>query len=187
MRLFVASAFEPGFAGNLKAIADYARANSGAGTVKWVEPGNFHITYAFLGELDKAGADAAVKGLTAGLEGVKAFRLSSGGLGVFPSSRHPSVLWVGIAEGAAELSETAAKLAEGLAAAGLIFESRFEPHVTIGRVKGRLPENFIRRVSDFAQAKKAASFLSSVELMESVPTSAGPEYRKIYSKSLCEN
>jgi len=184
VRLFVASAFAPGFVENLKAVADYTRENSDAGTVKWVEPENFHLTYAFLGDLPQSGAAAAVRGIEAGLGGVEAFSVSLGGFGVFPSPGRPSVLWVGIAEGAAELRGIAGKLAAGLAAAGLSSESRFEPHVTIGRVKGPLPENLIRKAADFTQTKKAVSALSSVELMESVLTSAGPVYRKIYSKRL---
>ncbi|MDO8803664.1 MAG: RNA 2',3'-cyclic phosphodiesterase [Elusimicrobiota bacterium] len=180
----MASSFEHGFVENLRAIADYARANAERGAVKWVEPENFHITYAFLGDLGQSGAAAAAKGMEAGLDGVKAFRISSGGFGVFPSARRPSVLWVGIAEGAAGLREAAGKLAEGLAGAGLIYENRFEPHVTIGRVKGPLPENFIRRAADFASAKKAVSALSSVDLMESVLTPDGPAYRQVYSKKL---
>ena len=182
MRLFVASAFEPGFVRNLEAIEDYARANSAVGAVKWVEPVNFHITYAFLGDLEQPAR--AVRGMEAGLDGLKAFSVSSGGFGVFPSSRRPSVLWVGIAEGAERLRETAEKLAGGLAAEGLIFENRFEPNVTIGRVKGPLPENFLRRAADFAQAKKAVSALSSVDLLESVLTPAGPKYRTVFSKKL---
>ncbi|OIO00786.1 MAG: 2'-5' RNA ligase [Elusimicrobia bacterium CG1_02_56_21] len=182
MRLFVASFFEPGFEDRLKDIAGYARANAGIGTVKWVEPRNFHLTYAFLGEVPQT--KAAVKGMEAGLEGLKSFRISTGSFGVFPSSRHPSVLWAGIAEGAGDLRQLAGKLAEGLTGAGLVFENRFEPHVTIGRVKRRLPDNFIRRASDFSLAKKAVSSLCSVELVESVLTPEGPAYRQIYSKKL---
>lgn len=184
MRLFVASSFESGFVGNLKAIADYARKNTDAGAVKWVEPGDFHITYAFLGELPASGVAAAIKGIEAGLEGVKAFSVSSGDFGVFPSSRHPSVLWVGIADGAAELRAAAGKLADGLAAAGLTFERSFEPHVTLGRVKKNLPDDFLALAADFAQTEKAVSCLSSVELMESVLTPGGPVYRQVYSKRL---
>jgi len=51
-------------------------------------------------------------------------------------------------------------------------------------VKGPLPENFIRRVSDFAAGKKASSLLASVELMESVLTPEGPVYRRISSRKL---
>lgn len=184
MRLFVASAFEPAFVSALEAIAEQARANSAAGAVKWVAPANFHITYAFLGDLEQPAAAAAVRGMEAALDGVKAFSVSSGGFGVFPSPRHPAVLWVGIDEGAGQLRETAGKLAESLAAEGLVFENRFEPHVTIGRVKGRLPENFLGRAAGFAQAKKAVSAISSVDLLESVLTPAGPEYRTVFSKKL---
>lgn len=189
MRLFIASAFEPGFVSGLEAIAEQARANSAAGAVKWVAPANFHITYAFLGDLEQSAR--AVRGMEAGLSGVKAFSVSSGSFGFFSSSRHPAgcrlmgtVLWVGIDGGAGQLREMAGKLAEGLAAEGLVFENRFEPHVTIGRVKGPLPENFLRRASDFAQAKKAVSAISSVALLESVLTPAGPQYRTVFSKKL---
>jgi 2'-5' RNA ligase len=184
MRLFAASFFSPEFTGALKTTADYARDNSGRDAVNWVDPGNFHLTYAFLGEVDGNAAAAAAEGLVSGLAAERAFRIVSGGFGVFPSPRHPGVLWVGIGEGGAELRALAAKISSGLAAAGLVFEDRFEPHVTIGRVKGQLPENFIRRVSDFAADRKASSPLSSVELMESVLTPEGPVYKRIHSKKL---
>lgn len=184
MRLFVASAFEPAFTAGVKAVADYAAANAGRGAVKWVPPGNFHLTYAFLGDLDGPAAAAAIKGLEAGLAGVKAFEIALGGFGVFPTARRPSVLWVGVGEGAAELRALAAGLGAGLREAGLLFEDRFEPHVTIGRVKGELPENFVRRVADFASAKKARSRLASVELMESYSAPDGPVYRQVYSRLL---
>lgn len=184
MRLFAASAFSTEFTAALKATADYARGNAGRDAVKWVDPENFHLTYAFLGELDARAAGAARQGIEAALADEKSFRIVSGGFGVFPSPRHPGVLWVGIGEGGAELRALAAKLSEGLAAAGLVFEDRFEPHVTIGRVKGPLPENFVRRVSDFAAGRKASSLLESVELMESVLTPGGAVYRQVYSKKL---
>ncbi len=184
MRLFAASAFSPGFTAALKATADYARDNSGRDAVKWVAPDNFHVTYAFLGELNGKAAGAAVEGLAAALAAERSFKIVTGGFGVFPSPRHPGVLWVGIGEGGAELRALATKITAGLAAAGLVFEERFEPHVTIGRVKGQLPENFIRRVADFAAGKKAGSQVASVELMESVFTPDGPVYKQVYSKKL---
>jgi 2'-5' RNA ligase len=184
MRLFIASAFEPGFREHLSAVAGYARDNAGRDAVKWTDPADFHITYAFLGELDREGAAAATRGIDGGLEGLKGFSVVAGGLGVFPSPRHPSVLWVGIGEGAAELRELARRLAESLAANGLLFENRFEPHVTIGRVKRPLPENFFRRAADYTAARRAESAVSSVELMESRLTREGPVYNQLYSRRL---
>ena len=184
MRLFVSSSFEPAFTANLGAVEAYARDNAGKDTVKWVSPANFHLTYAFLGDLDRDKTAAAEKGLAAGLAGLSSFRIVSGGFGVFPSARHPSVLWLGIGGGAARLRELSRKISEGLAAQGLVFENRFEPHVTLGRVKRELPENFRRRVEDFAAGRKASSLISSVELMESRLTPEGPVYREVRSQKL---
>ncbi len=184
MRLFVASSFGEDFLRAAGAVAEYARNNAERGAVRWVAPQNYHLTYVFLGELDTAGAEAAVKGMDSGLAGVRQFDISLGGFGVFPTARRPSVLWLGIGEGAQELRALASRLAAGLAGAGLMFENRFEPHVTIGRVKGKLPENFVRRVSEFAPARRASSRLASVELMESALSQDGPEYRALYSKRL---
>ncbi len=184
MRLFAASSFGPAFAARLKEISAYARDKAGRDAVKWVEPGHFHLTYAFLGETDKAGAEAAGAALESALADAKAFRVVSGGLGAFPSSRRPSVLWIGFSEGGDLLRDLAARLAAGLKAAGLGFEDRFEPHVTIGRVKRELPEDFFRRTADFAASGHAVSEIVSVELMESVLTREGPVYKPLRSKRL---
>lgn len=184
MRLFIASGFERPFTESVAAVAEYARSNAERGAVKWVQPGNFHITYAFLGELGPAAAASADKAVADALVGVRAFDITMGGFGVFPSARRPSVLWVGIGEGAQELMGLAAKLSQSLAAAGFLFEDRFESHVTIGRVKGSLPETFMRRMAGYAPQKRAVSRLASVDLMQSELTSDGPVYRRVSSRLL---
>lgn len=180
MRLFVASSFEPAFIDSLRAAEDYARTAAPKGAVKWVEPDNFHLTYAFLGELGPEAAKAAGAALEAGVAGLKTFTLTLGGFGSFPSGRRPRVLWVGVREGAAQLRELADRLAVALAAAGVMYENRFEPHITLGRVKDELPESFMRRFSDYSP-RPAASRVASVELLESVLTPSGAEYRQVRS------
>lgn len=184
MRLFVASGFDRPFTEALMEVADYARSNAERCAVKWVPPGNFHLTYAFLGELGPAAAASADKALADALAGAKAFDIAVGGFGVFPSARRPSVLWVGIGDGAQELRTLASKLAQSLSAAGLFFEDRFDPHVTIGRVKGHLPETFMRRMAGYVPQKRAVSRLASVDLMQSELTSDGPVYRRVSSRLL---
>ena len=184
MRLFIASSFEPQFIETLEEIKIYARANADRDAVKWVERVNSHLTYAFLGEVSDSGAAAAIKSVDAAIEGRKSFTLVSGAFGAFPSPRDPRVLWLGFTEGVPVLCEMAEKLAQALSCQGLTFENRFEPHVTLGRVKKALSENFFRLAAEYAITKKAVSILASVEVMESVLTSAGPLYRQVYSKSL---
>lgn len=184
MRLFIASFFEPRFIETLEDIAANARANAGRDTVKWVERRNFHLSYAFLGELSGSGAAQAIKSVDAALEGCRAFSLSSGALGVFPSWKTPRVLWLGLSEGVAAARDIAEKLAQALSVRGLVFEKRFEPHITLGRVKRPLPDNFLARTADYALSKTAVSALVSVEVMESVPAPDGPLYKQVYSRLL---
>ena len=182
MRLFIASSFEPRFIETLEDITAYARANSGRDTVKWVERRNFHLSYAFLGELP--GSAEAIKSVDAALEGCSVFTLSSGALGAFPSRKSPRVLWLGLNEGVAAVREIAEKLAKALSVRGLVFENRFEPHITLGRVKRPLPDNFSARAADYALSKTAVSALVSVEVMESVLAPDGPRYKQVYSRRL---
>jgi len=182
MRLFIASSFEPGFLKVLEDIRDYARDKAGKDSVKWVEGRNLHLTYVFLGEVPDAAPVARI--MESALEGCRAFRVGSGGLGAFPSSRNPRVLWISVAEGAELLRGVNGRLAEALTAGGIQFEDRFEPHITLGRVKRQLPDNFFRRAADYASAKRVSSAIASVDLMQSVSSPEGPVYRKIVSKSL---
>lgn len=179
MRLFIASSFEPRFIGTLEDIRDYARANSGRDCVKWVEGRNFHVTYAFLGELPDAAPVARL--IEAALDGCRPFRIVSGGLGAFPSSRNPKVLWLSVAEGESFLRDISGRLTSALAGGGIQSEDRFEPHVTLGRVKRPLPGNFFRRASDYARSKQSSSAVGSVELMCSALTPDGPRYSIISS------
>lgn len=181
MRLFVASSFEPAFTAGLNAAAEFARVAAPRGAVRWTAPEQFHLTYAFLGETDAAGAEAARRGMAAGVSGLKPFSIELGGFGFFPSGRRPRVLWAGVTLGADRLRELAARLAAGLGAAGLKFEDRFEPHITLGRVKEDLPDGFARRLADYAPRQKPSSRVASVELMESVPGRDGNEYRRAWS------
>ena len=213
MRLFIASFFEQRFIEALEDIVSYARANAGRNTVKWVERSNFHLTYAFLGDLSGSGVAQAVNSVDAALEECRAFTLSLGAFGAFPSRKNPRVLWLGLGEGIQPARDIAGKLAQALSARGLVFENRFEPHITLGRVKSPLPDKFFARVADYALCKTAVSALVSVEVMESVsapdgsrpfgsPTRAmdlcpasrssvlgpkgrdGPLYKQIYSRRL---
>ncbi|MDA8130568.1 MAG: RNA 2',3'-cyclic phosphodiesterase [Elusimicrobia bacterium] len=184
MRLFVSTTFDRDFTEGLAAAADYARANSGQGAVKWVAPENFHLTYAFLGDLGEKAAAAAAEAVKSAAEGQRAFDITTGAIGMFPSARRPSVIWVGVDQGALELRALAARLAEFLAASGIMFENRFEPHITVGRVKGPLPEGFSRRVTGYSPSRRGRSRVASVELTRSELTPEGPVYTRMTSVNL---
>lgn len=101
--------------------------------MRWVSPDNLHLTIRFIGEVPLAQA-ASIK---AALRSVRAEWLSLRvkGLGFF-DRRPQAVLWAGV-EPSAELFELKRKIDAGLELhAGLrTSNSRFTPHITLGRMK----------------------------------------------------
>ena len=184
MRLFVASFFEPLFVEAISDIAGRARANAGSDAVKWVERRNYHLSYAFLGEVGPAAVERAVQCVDEVVAGCRAFTLSLGPFGAFPSAAAPRVLWLGVDKGAAALRELAGKLRGELSLRGFEPDKRFEPHITVGRVRRRLPEGFFDSAADYAKPRPAESVLSSVEVMESLLAPEGASYRPVCSRRL---
>ena len=106
--------------------------------VSWVPEENYHVTLRFLGEIaesDYETLDALVRDQYACL---MQFEAKLGGIGAFPSLRHPAVLWAGVAS-PDNMFRRLNKVAETAAQClGLQAEvNRFHPHVTLGRVRAR--------------------------------------------------
>src|SRR3972149_1035273 len=71
--------------------------------VRWVPVDNIHLTLKFLGDVSLANIDMLKNILQTEVEGHHPFEISVGGLGAFPTSRRPRVVWVGV-EAPAELA-----------------------------------------------------------------------------------
>ena len=183
MRLFIASGFSAAVIDRIGALQKFARPLLG-GAVKWVEPGNIHLTYAFLGETGTDEKLAAIrKRIDETAAGFRKVDVALGGLGAFPSLERPRVLWLGLNEGGEALKPIAVKLFEGLTAEGFGFDHDFSAHLTIARVKARPDRAALASLAEKAEELKACrDTVASLELMESRLTSAGPEYRSLYSK-----
>ncbi len=111
--------------------------------VKWVRAGQVHVTLQFLGDVDTGLLPKLTGGLRGAFRDLPPFPVRWGGLGAFPSTVRPRVIWAGSKEGADLL-----RTLHGLTLAvteplGFAREERpFSPHVTLGRVKegGRVPD-----------------------------------------------
>ena len=69
--------------------------------VRWVNPGNVHLTLKFLGNVDAAVIPSLVESVQAAVGGSGSFRLTLGSLGAFPNPARARVVWVGL-EGAVD-------------------------------------------------------------------------------------
>lgn len=146
-------------------------------SVKWVEPHNLHFTLKFIGEV---GADRLVEVADAVRRAVRGgpFEVTIEGLGAFPGLRNPRVLWIGVTEGAGRLVALARAVEDALAGVGFPREARpFEPHLTIGRVRGGRDLKGLAQVLErVGDAKIGRQPVRSVAVVQSELGPRGPTY-----------
>ena len=136
MRLFVAIDLDEGarraIAAEQRRIAELI-GDAGQSTLKWVATAHMHVTLVFLGETPDAHVERLIDALSHDLDR-KAFTVVFAGLGVFPPTGSPRVLWLGTREGAAAVADVYARVATRIEALGIDLEKRaFHPHITLGR------------------------------------------------------
>lgn len=183
MRLFVAVELDPSARAAVAAAGQAVRAGvPGDVTLRWIPEDNIHITLWFLGEV----ADAQVPWVTEAL-GVPferpSFSISLGGLGAFPRSGPPRVLWMGIGDGAAELAMLHDDLAARLEPLGFEGEKRpYSAHVTLARVKDpgrRRSQDALRRALAGWPAAAARSPVGELTLFRSRLSPNGAQYEPV--------
>ena len=105
-------------------------------TVKWVPPQNMHLTMRFLGEITEPMIQAVKDIVEQVTRSFPPFEMETAGLGVFPDTRNPRVIWAGIHSDDSQLERLYAALSKVLEEKGFKADSRpFKSHVTIGRIK----------------------------------------------------
>jgi len=141
MRLFIAVELEPSVrreaaaAGVRLAAALRRGLPGGRADVSWVRPDNLHLTLRFLGEVEESEALALVRRFPEPFA-VEPFEIELCGVGMFPSSGSPRVVWIGMTVGREELSALAAQVDNRLASWGFARETRpFQAHLTLGRCR----------------------------------------------------
>ena len=167
LRLFVGIGFPPELKLRLSLLC------AGVPGARWVDPGNFHLTLRFIGEITEdlaADVDEALARVRAGR-----FPLLLAGTGVFGGNR-PHALWVGV-ERRPELVRLRDKIEQALIRAGLEPEQRkFAPHVTLARLRDPDLDTVGRFLATHAQFRAEPLQVEHFSLIASFPTKAGSVY-----------
>ncbi|VBB42733.1 2'-5' RNA ligase [uncultured Desulfatiglans sp.] len=104
--------------------------------VRWVAPGNVHLTVVFLGQVRQGDLDAIGSAAAVVCHAFSPFRIALEGLGTFGGSRRPRVLWIGLAGDIDRMGVFRDALQDELQPFGIQRETRpFRPHLTLGRFR----------------------------------------------------
>ena len=105
--------------------------------VRWESDTKLHCTLKFLGDTPADRVTPLVTGLTELTRAMPPLVLTYGGFGAFPERGEPRIIWAGIRDRTGELARFAAAVDALAGTFGYERERRpFQPHVTLGRVKG---------------------------------------------------
>jgi RNA 2',3'-cyclic 3'-phosphodiesterase len=104
--------------------------------VKWESQDKFHITFAFLGNVEQSNLEFLSTTLVKSVQQFQTFTITFDSLGAFPNVRNPRVFWIGTKSNQTVLDIQSA-VERICADFGFPGEDRtFHPHITLGRVKG---------------------------------------------------
>jgi RNA 2',3'-cyclic 3'-phosphodiesterase len=136
MRLFVAIAPPSAVLDELDALVEPLRAQRL--DLRWTNRDAWHVTLAFLGQVDEAAAARLLPRLERAARRHQQVRLAFAGAGAFPSATRANVLWSGLSGDRAALARLAESVAAGARRAGAPPPDqgrRFRPHLTLARCR----------------------------------------------------
>jgi len=164
LRLFVGIALPPELKLRLSLLA------SGLPQAKWVDPGNYHVTLRFIGEVDEGVAsdiDAALLRVH-----TSRFSLALAGVGHFGLRS----LYAGV-ERSESLFRLQDKVESALVRSGLPPEGRkFSPHVSLARLKGPADSRLTQYLAQHALFRAGPFEVTQFQLVASYPTKSGSIY-----------
>jgi 2'-5' RNA ligase len=183
-RLFIAIDLSPGVRRWLEKARSVLEPGMPAGTVRWVDPQGIHITLKFLGEVAVNRIDGVRAAMGQAVSGVSPFSLTVEGLGCFPNTARPRVVWAGV-RAEPKLIGIQKRLEDILSATGFPRERRaFSPHLTLGRVKDGANENQLQRIGAAVESARmetpAGMEAGGLCLFRSILRPSGAEYSVLY-------
>ena len=148
--------------------------------LRWTGRESWHLTLAFLGEVD----EGLVAELSIRLERAAARhtqqRLSIAGGGAFPSAGRARVVWAGIRADSRALAALAGSVAAGARRAGAPPPDegrKYHPHLTLARC--RQPADVRNLTSVLAQAIGPEWTADAIHLVRSNLTGSSPRYEEV--------
>lgn len=153
--------------------------------IKWVDLSTLHVTLFFLGDTSDELAKEICKFFTDCISQIPVFNISVYGVGTFGSKGNPRVIWLGL-KPSDDLNDIQQMVEQFVVAKGYPVDERgFNPHITIGRIKGEGGrKQVLNVVSEFGHLVHQDVVVDEVILYKSELTPTGATYTKHCSQKL---
>ncbi len=181
IRTFIAIVLPEGVIRQLAQVQRQLERQAPPESVRWAKPEGIHLTLKFLGDTPVGKLDAIRAALAAVASQALPCAFTVGGLGCFPHARRPRVLWVGVQPMGEELASLQRAVERAMKPLGFPPEGRgFTPHLTLGRVRDRIPPADLSRLGDLVSSTDIGTLgevqARSFALIQSVLKPSGAEY-----------
>ena len=149
--------------------------------VKWVRPEGNHLTLKFLGSIRQEDVEKISQAIAPVISACEPFEIRIHGMGGFPTSRNPRVVWVGLDRGKGEVHSLQQAIERKLAELSFPPENRpFSPHLTLGRVRSSRGKAALVQVLERHKEVEVGNFRASeVFLFRSELKPSGAVYTKL--------
>jgi 2'-5' RNA ligase len=141
---------------------------------KPVSKENMHFTLLFLGEIVDEIAPKimdALKSIT-----FSPIQISFSGVGAFPNSKFPRVIWIGVDDAAAQnLVKLTKQVEEKLEPLGFKSDKPFKPHLTIFRIKNNIGD-ISKELDKLKTIQLGHDTITELKFKKSILTPSGPIY-----------
>lgn len=154
--------------------------------VKWVDPGQMHLTLKFFGHLPDSERPAVETVCERVCSGAEPLLLAVRGAGTFGPGGAIRVVWAGLEDGSGRLALFQERLETALADAGFQREERpFSPHLTLGRLREPKRDPRLRELLDSEAGFDGGSFAADrLTFYSSVLGPGGPTHTALHSWAL---
>lgn len=188
MRTFIAFNFSPEINEKIAEIIKYLKTQTPDNALKWVAPQNLHMTIKFLGEVPEENIQKVKDIISASLKGISAFEIAVEGMGMYPNTHQPRVIWLGI-KGSEPLRNIHKTLDSALQTAAIPPDKRgLSPHLTIARIRRNTDKLTVQGIgktlSQFKIDFLGKCTINEIVLYQSVLTPKGPIYTSLLSNPL---
>ena len=148
--------------------------------MKLVEIENIHFTLRFLGDTPLTRIDEMESSISH--IQVEPFEIEVHGVGAFPNSRRPRVIWIGVTCNAERIRDLKIEIDSRLKEFGYKPEKkRFTPHATIARVRYiKDAEKLAKNIDELVDSPIGSMTVSRFNMKKSTLTPSGPIYETLW-------